>query len=108
MTIPLNEKLQLSARPNILTLFNDQVFIKAYNESAYLLSYFIGKSLKPIVFKTRHKPFYTVVMVSYPKKALSRYLPNLRKTDFGFELTGNYDLSTYTEWFINNQFLLRT
>lgn len=99
MSLSLNQKLRLTSRNGMLTLFlSDNGFVKAYNQSAFYLSKLIGRNFSPLVIKSKYPPYQQIIMVSFPKSHLLQYLPNLIITSYGYEQLIDLSLKGYGKW----------
>ncbi|SCC06474.1 hypothetical protein GA0061081_104169, partial [Gilliamella bombicola] len=74
------------------------LFLKAYNQSFYVMSQLLGFNLKPII-KHIKKLDQIVVCGGFPANVINKRFPNAVPTIHGYELLDDYDLSGYQAWY---------
>lgn len=95
----IEEKLSISQRHNYLSLIEEGIFFRAYNQSAYILSQYYHQELKVISNMVKKLNNQQIVFCAFPKMQIKQRLPRAVKTEWGYELKGNFELSNYQDWF---------
>lgn len=95
----IEEKLSISQRHNYLSLIEEGIFFRAYNQSAYILSQYYHQELKVISNMVKKLNNQQIVFCAFPKMQIKQRLPRAVKTEWGYELKGNFELSNYKDWF---------
>ena len=95
----IEEKLSISQRHNYLSLIEEGIFFRAYNQSAYILSQYYHQELKIISNMVKKLNNQQIVFCAFPKTQIKQRLPHSVKTEWGYELKGNFELSNYQDWF---------
>ncbi|OTQ34397.1 hypothetical protein [Gilliamella apis] len=97
----IEEKLSISQRHNYLSLIEEGIFFRAYNQSAYILNQYYHQDLKVISNVVKKLNNQQIVFCAFPKTQIKQRLPHSVKTEWGYELKGNFELSNYQDWFEN-------
>ena len=95
----IEEKLSISQRHNYLSLIEEGIFFRAYNQSAYILSQYYHQELKVMSNMVKKLNNQQIVFCAFPKMQIKQRLPHAVKTEWGYELKGNFELSNYQDWF---------
>lgn len=95
----IEEKLSISQRHNYLSLIEEGIFFRAYNQSAYILNQYYHQELKIISNMVKKLNNQQIVFCAFPKTQIKQRLPHSVKTEWGYELKGNFELSNYQDWF---------
>ena len=95
----IEEKLSISQRHNYLSLIEEGIFFRAYNQSAYILNQYYHQDLKVISNVVKKLNNQQIVFCAFPKTQIKQRLPHSVKTEWGYELKGNFELSNYQDWF---------
>ena len=95
----IEEKLSISQRHNYLSLIEEGIFFRAYNQSAYILSQYYHQELKIISNMVKKLNNQQIVFCAFPKTQIKQRLPHSVKTEWGYELKGDFELSNYQDWF---------
>ncbi|OTQ68915.1 hypothetical protein B6D17_10920 [Gilliamella apis] len=95
----IEEKLSISQRHNYLSLIEEGIFFRAYNQSAYILNQYYHQDLKVISNVVKKLNNQQIVFCAFPKTQIKQRLPHSVKTEWGCELKGNFELSNYQDWF---------
>lgn len=95
----IEEKLSISQRHNYLSLIEEGIFFRAYNQSAYILSQYYHQELKVMSNMVKKLNNQLIVFCAFPKMQIKQRLPCAVKTEWGYELKGNFELSNYQDWF---------
>ena len=95
----IEEKLIISQRHNYLSLIEEGIFFRAYNQSAYILNQYYHQDLKVISNVVKKLNNQQIVFCAFPKTQIKQRLPHSVKTEWGYELKGNFELSNYQDWF---------
>lgn len=93
------EKLNLQQQYHGVLLFREGLFLRAYNESAFILTQILKHNLKLKFYKAKKANNKWIVMCAFPCNKLNARVPNSVKTDFGYHLAGNFNLTDYSSWF---------
>ncbi|OCG03802.1 hypothetical protein [Gilliamella apis] len=97
----IEEKLSISQRHNYLSLIEEGIFFRAYNQSAYILNQYYHQDLKVISNVVKKLNNQQIVFCAFPKTQIKQRLPHSVKTEWGYELKGNFELSNFQDWFEN-------
>ena len=97
----IEEKLIISQRHNYLSLIEEGIFFRAYNQSAYILNQYYHQDLKVISNVVKKLNNQQIVFCAFPKTQIKQRLPHSVKTEWGYELKGNFELSNFQDWFEN-------
>lgn len=95
----IKKKLAISNRSNYLSLIDEGFFLKAYNQSAYIINQVLKQDLKlccNIIKKLNNQP---IVYCAFPKNQITNRFHSANKTTWGFEVQGEFDLTSYQDWF---------
>ncbi len=95
----IEEKLIICQRRNYLSLIEEGIFLRAYNQSAYILTQYYYNDLKVMNNMIKKLNNRKIVFCAFPKKQIMKRLSNVHKTEWGYELRGDFDLSNYKNWF---------
>ncbi len=79
-----SEKLAAQSKFKGVLLFNEGVFLRAYNEGVYILTELLGYNFKVNAMQL---------------KKLNVRLPNAELTEFGSRYNYAYDVKDYSRWF---------
>ncbi|MWN31494.1 hypothetical protein GQ596_03410 [Gilliamella sp. Pra-s60] len=92
----IEEKLALSETP--ISLLKEGLFLKAYNQSFYVLNQLLGFNLKPLIDHVK-KLDRVIIHGGFPVSVINKRVPNAVLTVYGYKLLGDYDLSGYQAWY---------
>ncbi|PXY91875.1 hypothetical protein [Gilliamella apis] len=106
MNIKINDKLEISQRQGFLSLIDEGSFLRIYNQSAFIITQILQHNFKISAHTIGKFQQYHFVYCAFPKRNLHFHFENIRKTAWGYELTGEYDLVDYDNWF--KQFFVHT
>lgn len=99
MTMHITDKLAISRRKGYLSLIDEGYFFRIYNQSAYIANELYQQNLTlscNIIGKLQNN---RIVYCGFPKTSLSSRFKDLHKTAWGYEITGNFNLNNYDDWF---------
>lgn len=97
----IENKLVISCRENYLSLFDEGFFLRMYNQSAYIFNEEFNQNLKlncNMIKKLNNQP---IVYCAFPKSQISYRIKNAVKTEWGYQVEGHFNLSSYLFWFNN-------
>ena len=106
MNINIKEKLKVSQRQGFLSLIDEGSFLRIYNQSAFIVTQILQHNFKISAHTIGKFQQYQFVYCAFPKRNLHFYFKNIHKTAWGYQLTGEYDLADYDNWF--KQFFAQT
>ena len=106
MNIKINDKLEISQRQGFLSLIDEGSFLRIYNQSAFIVTQILQRHFKISAHTIGKFQQYHFVYCAFPKRNLHFHFENIRKTAWGYELAGEYDLADYDNWF--KQFFVQT
>ena len=106
MNIKINDKLEISQRQGFLSLIDEGSFLRIYNQSAFIITQKLQHNFKISAHTIGKFQQYHFVYCAFPKRNLHFYFKNIHKTAWGYQLTGEYDLADYDNWF--KQFFAQT
>ncbi|TSJ92014.1 hypothetical protein FPQ14_01790 [Gilliamella apicola] len=106
MNINIKEKLKVSQRQGFLSLIDEGSFLRIYNQSAFIVTQILQRHFKISAHTIGKFQQYQFVYCAFPKRNLHFHFENIRKTAWGYELAGEYDLADYDNWF--KQFFVQT
>lgn len=94
-----SEKLAAQSKFKGVLLFNEGVFLRAYNEGVYILTELLGYNFKVNSMQLKKYNYRWVVTCAFPLKKLNVRLPNAELTEFGSRYNYAYDVKDYSRWF---------
>ncbi|PXZ05711.1 hypothetical protein [Gilliamella apicola] len=94
-----SEKLVAQSKFKGILLFNDGVFLRAYNEGVYILTELLGYNFKVNAMQLKKYNYRWVVTCAFPLNKLNVRLPNAELTEFGSRYNYAYDVKDYSRWF---------
>ena len=94
-----SEKLAAQSKFKGVLLFNDGVFLRAYNEGVYILTELLGYDFKVNAMQLKKYNHRWVVTCAFPLNKLNVRLPNAKLTEFGSCYNYAYDVKDYNRWF---------
>ena len=106
MNIKINDKLEISQRQGFLSLIDEGSFLRIYNQSAFIITQKLQHNFKISAHTIGKFQQYHFVYCAFPKRNLHFYFKNIHKTAWGYQLTCEYDLADYDNWF--KQFFVQT
>lgn len=95
----IEEKIKISSRRNYISLIEEGLFLKAYNQSAFIVNQVFQQNLKlscNIVKKLQNQ---MIVYCAFPKIQVNKRFSKAHKTSWGFEIRGEFNLTFYEDWF---------
>lgn len=95
----LVERLALQKQLGDLVLFKEGLFLKAYNESAYILTVLLKQNLQIKSYPIKYLNNQYIIECGFQCSKLSLRLPKAVGTDFGARLDGNFNLTDYLIWY---------
>lgn len=95
----LVERLALQKQLSGLVLFKEGLFLKAYNESAYILTVLLKQNLQIKSYPIKYLNNQYIVECGFQCSKLSSRLPMAVVTAFGARLDGNFNLVDYLIWY---------
>ena len=81
-----------------ILLFKEGMFLRAYNQGAFLLTEHLGCCLNLRFMQFKKYPNRQIVVCGFPESKLTERLPKAVKTVFGAELRMDYDTEQYHQW----------
>lgn len=95
----ISEKLNLQHQFKGILLFKEGVFLRSYNQGAYVLTQLFGYALKLQTAKLKKYQNRWVIACAFPLNKLSERLPEAVLTDFGAKLECTYQIDDYQQWY---------
>lgn len=94
----IEDKLQLQVELGGVLLFREGLFLKAYNESCFILNELLNQNLKVKSYRLKCLKGRAIVECAFQHAKLAKRLPKAVETDFGARLCGEFDLQQYQTW----------
>ncbi|OCG15585.1 hypothetical protein A9G09_04345 [Gilliamella sp. wkB292] len=95
----IDEKLDLLNQYQGILLFREGLFLRAYNQSAYILNEILGQQLKLKFYQAAGARNQWIVKCGFPANKINERLPGAALTSFGYRIAGDFDLTDYGQWF---------
>lgn len=95
----IEEKLAISERSGYLSLIDEGLFLRIYNQSAYIVNALQKQKLVLSCNVIKKLDNRQIVYCGFPKSSLAQRVSNAEKTKWGFEVKGDFDLTDYSNWF---------
>lgn len=98
----IEESLELTKQNNNKVCFiNDSgLFCKLYNQSVYIITTQLNKPLNFYIKTFKKLNNEPVIISGYPMQSVLKHFSTAEQTPWGFELSGDFDLSGY-DAFVN-------
>lgn len=95
----IDKKLDLLSQYQGILLFREGLFLRAYNQSAYILNEILGLQLKLKFYQATGARNQWIVKCAFPANKINERLPGATLTSFGYLIAGDFDLTNYGQWF---------
>lgn len=93
------EKINLTENCSAVCFIKDSgLFCRLYNQSAYIVTQLLKRSLKLQVKQIKKLDNQYVISCGLPIKSVLTYFPHVNKTDWGYQLNGEFDTQAYPKW----------